>query len=209
VREAIASWWVLVPLVPFGWLSWVSFLYAGLRARKRPWLGWAFAYFLTGVGGLVMVAVDAGGDGVDTAVETVGVIMSFVTMFASFVHGLVIRRPFLRRMAILTGELEAQETRREAEAIAREIARTQPHRAHSLGIGRPDVEGAFDGGLIDVNSAPAETLAQLPGVDAELAIRIAAARREVRRFSSLEDMGAVLELPAPVVEEMRSRAIFL
>lgn len=209
MREAIASWWVLVPLVPFGWLSWVSFLYAGLRARKRPWLAWALAYFVTGVGGLVLVGIDEGGDGVDGPLETLGVILSFATMFASFVHALVIRRPFLRRMAILTGELEVHETRREAEAIAREIARTQPHRAQSLGIGRPDVEGAFDGGLIDVNSAPAETLAQLPGVDAELAIRIAAARRDVHRFSSLEDMGAVLDLPAPVVEEMRSRAVFL
>ena len=78
-----------------------------------------------------------------------------------------------------------------------------------MGIGRPDLAGAFDGGLVDVNSAAAEVLAELPGMDADRAVEIAKFRSQVRAFSSLEDMGSALDLPAPLVEELRGHVVFL
>jgi len=169
----------------------------------------AATYLVTGVAGLVLIGIHGTGDGIEGPLETAGVLLSFGTMFASFVHALAIRGPFLRRIEILRGELAERETRLEASRIAHEIARTQPRRARALGIGRPDVDGAFDGGLVDVNSAPAEVIEDLPGIDAALATRIADVRREVNGFSSLEDLGAVLDLPAPVVEGIRDHGVFL
>ena len=77
-----------------------------------------------------------------------------------------------------------------------------------MGVGRGR-RGIDDGGLVDVNHAPQAVLAELPGVDRALAQRIARVRHEVDGFSSVEDLGTVLDLPADVVEDMRDRAIFL
>jgi DNA uptake protein ComE-like DNA-binding protein len=52
-------------------------------------------------------------------------------------------------------------------------------------------------------------LTRLPGVDRALARRIVKTRSEIGGFSSLEDMGTVLDLPPDLVEDMRERAIFL
>ena len=209
IGNALRSWWVLLPLVSLGWLAWASFLYAGLRARKRAWLAWAAAYFVLGIAGFLMVDSEGSASGIRGFLDDAGTLLSLVVMIAGFVHALAIRRAFLRRIDILAGHLEPGETRLEATEIAADIARTQPRRARALGIGRPDVEGAFHGGLVDVNSAPAEVLEDLPGVDAKLARRIADVRREINGFSSLEDFGAVLDLPAPLVEGLRGRVVFL
>ena len=86
-------------------------------------------------------------------------------------------------------------------------------RTHKLaleaGVGRPDLPGAYDGGLIDLNHAPAEVIACLPTFDAELAGRIVTARERVDGFASLEDFGTVLDLPGDHVEHLRDRVVFL
>ena len=51
---------------------------------------------------------------------------------------------------------------------------------------------------VDVNHAPAEALTGLPGLDGAVAARIA----ELRPFSSVEDLGAALDLSADAVEEL-------
>ena len=89
------------------------------------------------------------------------------------------------------------------------MARARPALAAELGVGRPDVPGADHHGLVDVNSAPVEVLARLPGVDDALAAEIVRMRGELGRFSSVAELGAVMELPAPTVEDLRERVVFL
>jgi DNA uptake protein ComE-like DNA-binding protein len=84
-----------------------------------------------------------------------------------------------------------------------------PRRARALGVGRPDLEDAFDGGLIDVNGAPEAVLRRLPGYDAALAGRTVDVRDELGGFASLEELGALLELTGPQVEALREQAVFL
>jgi Type II secretion system (T2SS), protein K len=60
----------------------------------------------------------------------------------------------------------------------------------------PICPGAYDGGLIDLNHAPAEVVACLPSFDVELADRVVTARERIDGFSSIEDFGTVLDLPA-------------
>jgi DNA uptake protein ComE-like DNA-binding protein len=78
-----------------------------------------------------------------------------------------------------------------------------------MGVGRPDEPGAFDAGLVDVNNAPATTLLRLPGIDDSLATRIVETRAQTNGFSSLEDLGAVLDLPGDLVERLRDHVVFL
>src|SRR5947209_4163276 len=74
------------------------------------------------------------------------------------------------------------------------LVRENPQRAIALGVGRPDVPGSFDGGLVDVNHASAEALATLPGIDAPTAKRVTDLRESSNGFSSPEDLDLVLNL---------------
>jgi DNA uptake protein ComE-like DNA-binding protein len=96
--------------------------------------------------------------------------------------------------------LDAAEARVRVREDALQLVRDDPARAKALGVGRPDVQLAFDGGLVDVNSAPVEVIARLPNADKGLAERIVLVRDRVGGFSSLQDLGLVLDLPAPVLD---------
>ena len=63
--------------------------------------------------------------------------------------------------------------------------------------------------VVDVNHAPVEALAELPGIDAELAGRLVAAREEATGFVSAQDAGVVLALGPTTVDRISRRAVFL
>jgi DNA uptake protein ComE-like DNA-binding protein len=86
--------------------------------------------------------------------------------------------------------------------------RTQTWRWSSASAG-PDVRGARHAGVVDVNNAPVEALLELPGVDATLAQRIVDVRQDINGFSSVHDLGHVLELDAHLVERLTDRAVCL
>jgi hypothetical protein len=88
-------------------------------------------------------------------------------------------------------------------------AHDEPQLALAAGVGRPDLPGAFHGGLVDVNHAPASVIASLPGFDRALSERLVAAREDLDGFSSLEDLGTVLDLPGHQVEHLRGHVVFL
>lgn len=89
------------------------------------------------------------------------------------------------------------------------LARGNPQLALELGVGRPDLPGADDGGVVDVNHAPVEAIKSLPGLDECLAERIIDARDRISGFASLEDLGMVLDLPGDEVERLRGHVVFL
>ena len=96
-----------------------------------------------------------------------------------------------------------------ARAKALRLAREDPQLALEAGVGRPDLPGAFDGGVVDLNHAPPEVIACLPSFDGELAGRLVVARERVGGFASLEDLGTVLDLPGDQVERLREHVVFL
>jgi DNA uptake protein ComE-like DNA-binding protein len=105
--------------------------------------------------------------------------------------------------------LDGARERLEQREKALELARENPRLALEAGVGRPDLPGAYDGGLIDLNHAPAGVIACLPTFDVELAGRVVAARERVDGFSSIEDFGTVLDLPGSQVEHLRDHVVFL
>jgi DNA uptake protein ComE-like DNA-binding protein len=64
-----------------------------------------------------------------------------------------------------------------------------------------------EGGVVDVNHAQVEDIADLPGIDADTARRIVATRDGVGGFSSLEDLGMTMHQPGDVVERLRDRVV--
>ncbi len=97
-------------------------------------------------------------------------------------------------------------------ALRREEARAllvdDPALARELGIGRPDLRTGYDdGGLVDLNRAPAEAIAGLPGLTSEHADALVAAR-ESAPFVSLPDALIRAQLPPHLEDEISGYAVF-
>jgi DNA uptake protein ComE-like DNA-binding protein len=121
-----------------------------------------------------------------------------------------IRGAYERQMAspLMTATDRAEDRLADRER-ARRLVRENPAVAAEMGVGRPDLPGATAAGLIDVNNASAGALAKLPGVDDELATKIAETRASVGGFSSLEDLGATMDLDGDLIEGLRDATVFL
>ena len=197
--------WLLACLFPFGWFTWLGFGYAGFRAKRPAWVAGGAAYLVVIAAAIVVTSLDEDIDGVE---DDIGYLTMFLVWGGGLVHGWFVRKAYLRRIQLLEDPaLEAARVARERQAYARELARRDPELARAAEIGR---RGGFDeGGVVDVNHAPVEDIADLPGIDAATARRIVAVRDDVGGFSSLEDLGLTMDLSGDVVERLRGRVVCL
>ena len=105
----------------------------------------------------------------------------------------------------LASALEARERR----ANARQIAERDPLLARDLKIGRPDLSRTFDdGGLVDLNSAPAEVVAEICGLSAATAEHLSSARPP-GGFMAVDDVFSLAEIPVTTWDVVRDRAVVL
>jgi DNA uptake protein ComE-like DNA-binding protein len=195
--------WPWISLIPLGLGAWAPIL-AGVRARCNQWIALGIAWSAITLAGWI-------GAGLSSSKHNAGAgIVIIVGWVGAIATSFAIRSSYERRMGSpLLGATEQAQERLTDRARARKLARANPTLAAEMGVGRPDLPGAADAGLIDVNNASASALLRLPGVDDELATRITEARAEVGGFSSLEDLGAALDLDGLLVEGLRDRVVFL
>src|SRR4051812_38773705 len=57
--------WVFASLVPFGWVTWAGFGYAGFRARRPAWVVAGAVYLAITAGTLFVTSLDDNTSGVD------------------------------------------------------------------------------------------------------------------------------------------------
>lgn len=202
MRGLARSWWVGLTFVPFGLLGWAALVYAGARARRR---GWVAAGVLYGV--LIATGFTLDDDG--GWIDELSYWLVLVTWGATIAHALVVRPAYLRLTDPVGGELQGATRIADRRREARRLAREEPVRALEIGVGRPDLPGGFDGGVVDLNNAPVDAIATLPGVGGDLAERIVAVREEINGFESLDDAGHVLHLSAPTIDRIRLHAVVL
>ena len=195
------SRWVYISLIPIGLGAWAP-VYAGLKARNNLWT--ALGVLWTA---LVVVGFSLAGH---KSTETLAGLLLILGWVGAIATSFMIREPYDDLMASpLTAATEAGQTRLQERQRAMEIARENPALAQEIGIGRPDKHGATDAGLVDVNNAPVTALLNLPGVDGDAATQIIEGREKVGGFSSLEDMGAALDLDGALIEGLRGQVVFL
>jgi hypothetical protein len=197
------SRWPYISLIPFGFGAWAP-IYAGAKARQPQWV--AFGALWTALIVIALVLSSGHGHGNDGLVGALAIVAWVGGIATSF----SIRPAYERQLgspmltAVQAGEQRLRD-RREAMRIALE----NPALAQEVGIGRPDIAGSADAGVVDVNNASVTALMALPRVDGDLATRIIETRRTVNGFSSLEDMGAAMDLDGALVEALRDRVVFL
>jgi DNA uptake protein ComE-like DNA-binding protein len=196
------SRWPYVSLIPLGLGAWAP-IYAGVKAQRRSWVVWGIVWTLIALVGWVVSVADNGHGSIGGLPLILGWVGGAATSFS-------IRSSYEHAMAspLLAAQTTGQQRLRDRQE-ALQIARDRPQLAREMGIGRPDVSGAADAGLVDVNNASVTALLELPGVDGDVATEIVEAREKVNGFASLEDMGLALDLDGHLVEGLRGQVVFL
>jgi Helix-hairpin-helix motif len=200
--------WSLVPLLTVGLGSPISFLYAGVR-RKSTGLcvsGAAYGGLLIGSFGSLAAP--------EPGLHVLGVLLLMLVWITSTVHGFVARDRVYPSMSMRQRmnqqSIQFARRRRGLREEARKLVADDPALGHELRIGRPDLPRAFDdGGLIDVNHAPAATLTLLPGVTDELATHIVRLRTDIGTFISVEELAVQANLPPDIIPAISDYTIFL
>ena len=197
--------WLLLVGLGLGTATWAAFLYIGIRARRRSWLAWAAVY-----GSLLMLWLVIDNSINNSTATGIGAVAALIPWIGGTAHAAAIKGNAARRIRPSDGtRLEAARQRIERRTEGKRLAARDPRLAREVGVGRPDLPGAEDFGLVDVNHVSQEALCRLPGITPEMARRIAETRESIGLFKSAEDLGISVDLSPSLVDDIREYAVFL
>jgi DNA-binding SARP family transcriptional activator len=199
---------VALPVLSLGTLTWMVFLTYAVHRRSKL-LGLVSAgYLLLAVTGCVIAGL--------TTEESESSGWFGFAMFAMMVATLggsvhLALLSFVMPSRARTDPhhiVQIEQRARRQQAL--QLASQYPAVARELNIGRPDLPRVFDdGGLIDINAAPVEVLAGLPGMTSHLAQRIVAERQFRGGFTSIDDLVSRGAIPIDIANALREHAVAL
>lgn len=209
-RAALSVTWAALPFLTLGYATPFTFAAAALWRRSAHLLVSAGVYLAVFAVMLYLLPGIGGDEGTERAV---GVLL-FVLAVVGCAHAFLIRRRVFDPHGLSAVDNEAVVERVKRQRLLREkaweLAAADPGLAKELRIGRPDLPRQYnDGGLVDVNHAPAEALTLLPGITPELARRIERVRAEAGGFVSAEELSAVAGLPPAITGDVADYAVFI
>ncbi|MFC5060960.1 ComEA family DNA-binding protein [Actinomycetospora atypica] len=212
------GWWFFVHVLSVGVLAVVPFTAAATVSRRAGHALLAAAVLVLTILAFVLIGTapeDATGRATGAA-SAIGGLLIVIVLIGGLVGLIVLRtqiygRDAPVRQAAPTGTdpavaraMAGRQRRQEARALAA----NDPLLAHELRIGRPDLPRDYDdGGLVDLNSAPAPVVAQLCGIEPVQAARIVQARQAAGRFAAVDDVFSYTDLPVEVWDRVRDRGI--
>jgi DNA uptake protein ComE-like DNA-binding protein len=203
--------WAFAPLYTIGIGTWAVFLYAAIRRRSWSLGGAAGLYAVL----LAVFVVAETPSRPAPAASAIGALAWLVCAVGGAAHALAVRRrvffPFVDPAGQALERAAAQVLeRRKLRERARAVVAKDPKLARELGIGRPDLRRDYDdGGLVDVNHAPAAALETLPGMTAGLAAKAVALRAERGAYVSADDLCTALDMSPDTVSDLADRTIYL
>ncbi|BCJ70878.1 hypothetical protein CS0771_04220 [Catellatospora sp. IY07-71] len=195
-----------VPLLSCGFASFATMGF--FAAYRRSWwvAGSAVAYLALNV--FAWTSMTTGETEELTLRDDLALMSILVAWVGGIAQGLFLGldKPTRTPSAAVVRAIELRVRREQA----RHLLARHPDIAKRLHIGRPDLAPAFDdGGLVDVNSAPAEVLAAVPGITAEQARHIVAHRAEHGPLLTVDHLAHHRLLPAQVVDDHRDVLVAL
>ncbi|MEV4004130.1 helix-hairpin-helix domain-containing protein [Actinomadura sp. NPDC049753] len=209
-QAALSVTWAALPFLSLGFATPFTFAAALLWRRSLHLLVSTAVY--AGVFALMLSLLSGTGEDEGT-VRAAGMLMSLLAVVGCG-HAFLIRRKVFDPHGLSGVDNEAVVERVKRQRLlrqkARELAASDPGLAKELRIGRPDLPHQYnDGGLVDVNHAPVQTLTLLPGVTPELAATIERVRAETGGFVSAEELSAVAGLPPSLTGDLAEYAVFI
>ncbi|HEX4723560.1 MAG TPA: hypothetical protein VH333_13655 [Pseudonocardiaceae bacterium] len=213
-------WYFVVTWLSFGLLAWVPFAHAAAVLRNRPLVLRSLVYAALAVLSVVLIAiapVDAADNptGIGTVEVLVGVLIAAGLVSLGTRDQISLRRQVYGRdqrrvldvRPALDPAIRAIMAARKLRDAARAIAAEDPLAAHDLHIGRPDIKHRVydDGGLVDLNAAPATAIAMA----CELPVSVAEAIVAARPFATVDDVVTLVEIPLSAWGTLRDRGIVI
>lgn len=223
------GWYPLVTLPTLGFASWIPFTNAAHRLDSTGLVFVGAGYSLLPIVSIGLI----GASPMDAVVvPMIGILLTLVGMVAGATHLLVLSTRITARRKGIAPKPRTRKTPKKVEAppkaprvdpalaraldarqkraAARELARTDPLLAQDLHIGRPDLGIDYDdGGLIDVNSAPAATIASAFHLKLADAQRLVEQRARRGGFTSVDEMLVLVDLPVSAWDRIRDRGVTL
>ena len=217
-RWKAGGWYLGVPILSAGVLAAVPFWHAHARLNRPGLRSLAVAYSVAGIAVMALVGLtpkDEQGNAVGTlggVLETVAVVAALIVMVSACIRLSPVRRAIFRRPGwgapAVDAHLDQARQARDRREAAKALWVTDPALARELGIGRPDLGRAYDdGGLVDLNSAPASVIASVCGLDRALAEDIVAARHRQGLFYSAGEVPFHVRMPASMDDQLLDRGL--
>ncbi|MEV6873587.1 hypothetical protein [Amycolatopsis sp. NPDC051128] len=215
----VSRWYFVVTMVSFGFFAWVPFVHAAVRLGRKSLYARALVF---GAAAAVMAMLmslapkDAAGKVVGATgdlLTSIAVILGVAVVAVACVQQSKLRREILRqapgeRLDGPDPALAAALAARNRRAEARKLATEDPLIARDLRIGRPDLPRNYDdGGLVDLNSAPAAVIASVCGLDVTTADEIVETRSAAGGFAAVDDVFTAV--PVAAWDRIRDRAVVL
>jgi hypothetical protein len=212
-RVTAGRWYLVTPVASLGLLASVPFWHAYRRIGQRPVLWKSIGYTVAPVVALLLAGVVDDGDP-DTAsfLEALPGLILIATIVSAVILLIPVRRtaygPEGRAIREQQDAIARSMAGRHKREAARELLRRDPAVARDLGIGRPDLARGFDdGGLVDLNSAPAAVIAAVCRTDSRTADAIVARRERVGPYYSVDDVVVDVSMPPDAVAEIQERGV--
>lgn len=206
-RSWTTLWYYAVVVVSLGLLTAIPFAHAATRLRGQPASRWCVVSAVLYTAAIIAVVELSPGPGPH---QWIGGMVIFALIAGALVHLTFVRRqihsaPASVRDPAVGAVLDARRRRDEA----RRIVEQDPSMARELRIGRPDLPRTFDdGGLVDLNSAPAAVIAHVCGVDMPVAQHLVDARAAAGTpFLRVDDAFSYSDVPFPLWDRIRERAV--
>lgn len=202
------AWYFALTVVSLGLLAWIPFVHAASRLRRRSASWFAVIYVVADIVAYVLLAAERSSD----AVAVVAGLTLIVITAAACVQLVPLRRAVYGtgQGEVSTDPVAAVKAARSRRAEARELAGKDPLMARELRIGRPDLPHTYDdGGLVDLNSAPPEVIAETCGLSASAAAAIVSARSDCGGFLAVDDVFLLSEIPVNTWDVIRDRGVVL
>jgi len=207
-------WWALSPAYTVGVVAFIPALHAAIKLRRRQ-LWWSSAALVAG--DLAAWPLLDQPDG--SAVSDVGAVLAICLAVAGTVQALRLRSEVFADAAVVaSGPTGAQGDPAVQQALAARqrrgesaaLAARDPALARDLKIGRPDLARQYDdGGLVDVNGAPASVLVSHLRLTPAQAESVVAARDRLGRFQSVDDLTTFADVSQQALDLVRERVIAL
>ncbi|MBN1093318.1 helix-hairpin-helix domain-containing protein [Blastococcus sp. TML/M2B] len=215
-RFRAGGWYLVLAIASAGIFAAVPFWHAATRLGRRDVRTLALTYTAAGIYLVVLFSLmppqQPDGTSGNPTLSTIGGLSALFVIVMACIQLRPLRRavyggggvvpvhadPLVARA--LAARARREETRRLIEA--------NPGLQRELGIGRPDLgRGYDDGGLIDVNTAPAEVIARVTGIDAVAAEAIVQ-RRAIGPWYDMAELVVRVPLTASALESLQERAVF-
>lgn len=210
-------WYFLITVLTGGFLAAVPFWHAWTRLRRPAMRKIAVVYTAVDVFLVVLMALTPSpqpdGSSGNSAISTIGAFTVLAVVIVACIQLRGIRREVYATPRAVPALADPAVARALAGRQRRDDARkmwvSDPSLARELGVGRPDQRRGFDdGGLVDLNSAPAAVIAQVCGIDPQQAETIVAARQaRGGTYFNLGELFVDVSLPPHVQQLLTDRAL--